>query len=143
MEQKRSNRRPQKLDTQGIRNLVLALTVSSTIGFWALFSRLESGQSAAGDVTAQTAGESQLMAEAESALVNLPPIPTLIPTLDPSIVAPVAASGLPLPSTIGSTIPTPAAIQLPGTTKERSGSPEKTVKQKKRKATTTSTQSSK
>jgi hypothetical protein len=143
MEQKRSNQRPRKLDTQGIRNLVFALAVSSTIGFWALFSRLNDAQSAAGGDLAQSAGEGQFMEEADPVLVNLPPIPTLIPTLDPSIVGPVAASGLPLPSTIGSTIPTPAAIQLPGTTNERSGSPEKTVKQKKRKATTTTTQSSK
>jgi len=97
MEQKRPNRRPQKLDTQGIRGLVFALAVSSTIGFWAIFSRTDGVQSAEVDLLdLPSDGMSEIQDENVSVL-DLPPIPTLIPTVNPaSISLPMTAMNLPI-----------------------------------------------
>lgn len=142
MDAKRPNQRPQKLDLPGIRNLVFALAVSSTIGFWAIFSRVEAGQFSEGGAPAQTSNEAPLLDEESAMAINLPPIPTLIPALDPSLAAPVTTGGLPERTTIGLALPTPSLSKpnKPGDSPEEAV--ERTVKQRKSKDNSTSTRSS-
>lgn len=144
MNQKRPNQRPQKLDTQGVRGLVFALAVSSTIGFWAIISKVDGAQSSG--VEAQTANEIPLVEETGETMVSLPPIPTLVPTLDSSIVAPLPVrAGLPGPSTIGASVANPPLITAPAPGKPSLRGNKEPVKQKKSRGggNTTSSRSSK
>jgi hypothetical protein len=102
MEQKRPNKRPQKLDTQGIRGLVFALAVSSTIGFWAIFSRVDAIQpSGADDLDPSSDGMSEVQDENVTVL-DLPPIPTLIPATNTSFLSqPMTAMNIPVAITDG------------------------------------------
>ena len=148
MNQKRLNQRPQKLDTQGVRGLVFALAISSTIGFWAMISKIDGVQSSEAEAPAQTSNEVPLVVEAGQTVVSLPPIPTLVPTLDPSIVAPlIAGAGMPAPSTIGAGIANPPLITSPASGKPSTRVEKEPVKPKKSRGggggNTTSTRSSK
>jgi hypothetical protein len=118
MNQKRPNQRPKKLDLQGARGAVFAIAISSTIGFWAIFSRVDGAQTSSEEVQEPISHELPAAQEQESMVFALPPIPTLIPTLDASILSPSAApNGIPEPSMISASIPTPQIITLPKTDK--------------------------
>ena len=112
MEQKRPNQRPKKLDTQGVRGLLFALAVSTTIGFWAIVSRIDAAQSIGAENPDQVSSEPPLVQEENQLVVDLPPIPTLVPTLDTSNL--VAGSGLPTPQTIDLVKANPPLITIPG-----------------------------
>jgi hypothetical protein len=144
MDQKKPNRRPQKLDTQGIRGLVFALAVSSTIGFWAIFSRAESIQSSeGGSLDESQDGLSEFQDENQTAF-DLPPIPTLIPTADQTLgPLPVTAMSLPISIPGGNPNANPTQIAPPPIVNKPvrdSSKPEKP--KQKREKNTTSTKSS-
>jgi len=102
MEQKRPNRRPQKLDTQGIRGLVFALAVSSTIGFWAIFSRADAIKSSGSDSLDQPVDGISEIQDENTTVLDLPPIPTLIPAANPASGSlPVTALNIPISVSIG------------------------------------------
>ena len=109
----KQGRRSQKLDTQGARNLVFTLAVSATIGFWAIFSKVDSHLASEGDNPEPAVNEVPLLEEESLAAFGLPPIPTLIPTLNPAQLAPVAMNGLPAPLAVGAGLPTPSLIKTP------------------------------
>lgn len=111
--QKKPGQRPQKLDTQGIRSLVLTLAVSATIGFWAIFSRLDGNLSSGGDVPEQFAKDVPFLDQESQTTFDLPPIPTLIPTLDQAQLAALTENGLTAPVIIGATLPTPNLLKTP------------------------------
>ncbi|MEW5873231.1 MAG: hypothetical protein AB1894_28485 [Chloroflexota bacterium] len=93
-----------QFDTNSARRLVLALAMASTLGFWAVFSRIEA-DAAAVELEPQGQYESQIVYE-------LPPMPTLVPELSVSTGAaiPTTASGQPTPT------PTPGPLIFGGTT---------------------------
>lgn len=88
MENKPSSaRRASSVDVSGVRRLVLTLAVSSTLGFWAIFSKLTA------EAAAQPKQDSQLPEQSASvAGMDLPPIPTLVPPLDLATVPTLAGS---------------------------------------------------
>lgn len=113
MDQKRPGQRPHKPDTQGFRNLVLTLAVSVTIGFWAIFSRLDGSTASGGDVAEQSVNEVPLLDQESQSAFNLPPIPTLIPALTSVQLGPVAANGQAAPIALGEALPTPTILKTP------------------------------
>jgi hypothetical protein len=149
MDQKQQKRRPQKLDTYGIRGLVFALAVSSTIGFWAIFSRVDGLQSSGKDSPDQPTDDLSAVQDENITVLDLPPIPTLIPTMDQSISnLPVTAMNLPISVQDGSQVTDLAAnptqiAQPPSTVKPARETSSKPVKPKKvRSKSTTKTRSS-
>jgi hypothetical protein len=113
MDQKRPGQRPHKPDTQGFRNLVLTLAVSVTIGFWAIFSRLDGSTASVGDVAEQSVNEVPFLDQESQSAFNLPPIPTLIPALTAAQLGPVAANGQAAPVSSGADLPAPTIIKTP------------------------------
>jgi hypothetical protein len=81
-----NSNRPHKFDTNGARWVVLTLSVASTLGFWAVFSRDRDSSAAAGGIGQSTGDVPPSQAETELVL-DLPPLPTLIPPLDPSLAS--------------------------------------------------------
>jgi len=77
--------RAHKFDTNGARWMVLTLSVASTLGFWAVFSKVNYDPSAAAGSAGQSSGDVP-PTQAETELVlDLPPLPTLIPPIDSSL----------------------------------------------------------
>lgn len=70
-----------KFDTQGARQLVFVLAVSSTLGFWSLVSRINQGQSVQADKGAQASDSVPPLQAGNQFVLDLPPLPTLVPTL--------------------------------------------------------------
>ena len=81
MEKNQPSKRKSLFDMRDVKRLIFVLAVSSTLGFWALFSsklNLSSFVAASSSVTSAAPPPSQ----AEELLVlDLPPLPTLIPTV--------------------------------------------------------------
>jgi hypothetical protein len=133
------------MDTQGIRGVVFTLAVTSTIGFWAIFSRLDNAQFSGSEASAQTSNELPYVQEESQIMANLPPIPTLVPIFDGSPAAPspvLAGSPAPQLAANPAVATPPAAISSPRDNSApagKSGLP----KQKKSGGKTTSTRSSK
>jgi hypothetical protein len=113
MDQNKSGRRPQKVDTLSARNLVFALAVSATIGFWAIFSKLDGSLASEGEGPEPVINEVPLLDSESQMAFGLPPIPTLIPTLNPALLAPVTANGLEAPIVTGALLPAPTVIKTP------------------------------
>src|SRR5690606_21920468 len=65
--------------TSGLRSLIFAAAITSTLALWALFSKIERNQ-ASSDLPPITSAVSAEPATGDINL-NLPPIPTLIPSL--------------------------------------------------------------
>jgi hypothetical protein len=146
MDHKQPKRRSQKLDTFGIRGLVFALAVSATIGFWAIFTRVDGMQSSGTDNLDQPIDDPTEVQDGNVTVLDLPPIPTLIPTLDQSVGnLPVTAMNLPISVQDGNpvadptlVVPSPAAVKP-----ARDTSTSKPAKPKKvRSKSTTKTRSS-
>ena len=139
MDQKKPNRRPQKLNTQGVRGLVFTLAVSSTIGFWAIFSRTDGVQTSGADSLDQSLDGLSRIQDENATVLDLPPIPTLIPTADQSIVSlPAAAMNLPIsvPGGAFNVKPTRIAPPTTGNKSDKDNSkPEKEKKQREKKTT--------
>lgn len=64
--------------TSGLRSLIFAAAITSTLALWALFSKIERNQ-ASSDLPPITSAAPAELAAGEINL-NLPPIPTLIPS---------------------------------------------------------------
>lgn len=141
MNAKRS-KHPNKLDLQNMRNLILTMAVSTTIGFWVVFSRVDASQSADGGVPSDTPNEALFLESEEQILANLPPIPTLVPALDRSLAVLAPAGTAPASSTIASVLPTPSLIKPSKLGDPSAETAERTVKPRKTKDQSTSTRSS-
>lgn len=141
MNQMRPNRRSQKHDAQGIRGLVLTLAVSSTIGFWAIFSRVDGIQSSGIENLDQSMDGLSEIQDENDGVLNLPPIPTLIPTADVSVVSlPAAAMTLPIsvPGAGENANPIQIAPRTTANKPDRDRSkPEKQKKEREKKTTST------
>lgn len=98
-----SARRAAYLDVSGVRRLILTLAVSSTMGFWAIFSKLSANTAEqiniSSDATEPLPGQS-----ASVAGLDLPPVPTLVPPLN-LITAPTLAGSVQLLPTPSKTLP--------------------------------------
>jgi hypothetical protein len=143
MDNKKPNRRPQKLDTQGIRGLVFTLAVSSTIGFWAIFSRADRFQSSGGDSLDPSLDGLSEVQDEEGTTLDLPPIPTLIPPDNKTFVSsPVAALNFPISVPGENPNASPTQIAPPTIVNKPARDSSKPEKQKKVREKTTSTRSS-
>jgi hypothetical protein len=76
-----------KFDTRVAKQLVFLLSVSSTLGFWAIFSHKLDLKLAAGSGTDQGAGDPPPTQAGNQLVLDLPPMPTLIPPLDSARVS--------------------------------------------------------
>ncbi len=86
MEKKTSGQKPNKLDTTGAKRVVLALAISSTLGFWAIFAKVNHESLVGTGNTVQASGSVPPPPAETQPVLNLPPIPTLIPPLDTSTI---------------------------------------------------------
>lgn len=78
--------KPKKFDTQGARQAVFVLAVTSTLGFWVYFSKTAQDQSANAVNNDQVSGTAPPEQTDNQIVIELPPLPTLVPPLDPSTV---------------------------------------------------------
>jgi hypothetical protein len=78
--------KPKKFDTQGARQAVFVLAVASTLGFWVYFSKTAQDQSANAVNNDQVSGTAPPEQTDNQIVIDLPPMPTLVPPLDPSTV---------------------------------------------------------
>ena len=104
MNNKSNATRARTFGIQDVKRLILVLSLSSTLGFWALFSNkfnLNSSQAASGNEVA-TGSVPPIQTE-DLLVLDLPPIPTLIPPTNPSTS--------PTTSTNSSPVQTPVALQ--------------------------------
>ncbi len=80
MQNNQPSKRKSLFDMRDVKRLIFVLAISSTLGFWALFSsklNLSSFVAASNSVTASSTPPSQAQ---ELLVLDLPPLPTLIPT---------------------------------------------------------------
>jgi hypothetical protein len=86
MNKKSSSRRRRRFDLKGLKWLVLTLAVTSALAYWALFSNRLGERGFVAASSADPVSGSIPPAEIEAPMViDLPPMPTLIPTLDASL----------------------------------------------------------
>ena len=71
-----------KSDTRGAKQMVFLLSVCSTLGFWAIFSHKIDFKLAADSSADQGAGDLPPTQAGNQLVLDLPPMPTLIPTLN-------------------------------------------------------------
>ena len=89
MNNKPNSTRARTRSLTDVKQLIFALAISSTLGFWALFSnQFNSNQSAAAIGSNASTGSVPPLQTEDQLTLNLPPIPTLIPPTDSS--APVS-----------------------------------------------------
>jgi hypothetical protein len=81
---KNTPNRAKKLDLHGARQLIFILAASSTLGFWAIVSKVDHTQALQASETPQAAGATPPQQTGNQIVLDLPPLPTLMPTLDPS-----------------------------------------------------------
>jgi hypothetical protein len=81
-----NSNKPKKFDTQGARQAVFVLAVTSTLGFWVYFSKTAQDQSANAVSNDQVSGTVPPEQTDNQIVIELPPMPTLIPPLDTSNV---------------------------------------------------------
>jgi hypothetical protein len=80
-----------KLDTSSARRIVFTLAVTSSLGFWALFSRLNGATASGTSEVSDTNTTLPPVQVDQQVSFDLPPMPTLIPPIDPSQVTVSAA----------------------------------------------------
>jgi hypothetical protein len=96
--QKKANPKRGPVDLQDVRRAIFLLAITATLGFWAYFSKINLAASANESRTSQGAGTASPVQVNEQASLDLPPMPTLVPPLDPataSLSAPPAVSQSP------------------------------------------------
>ena len=110
MKKRSPSRHPRRFDLKNLKWLILTLAVTSALVYWALFSNK------LGDRGVVTAGGNDQVPESlppvqteAQMLIELPPLPTLIPTLDPSLAEQVMQ---PVPSQNSASGPA-TAVQPP------------------------------
>jgi hypothetical protein len=78
----KSNSKSKSSDAPGVKTLIAAASLAATLGGWALLSAKEAqpaAQSSALPAAPQTASQAASQAEAPTRLINLAPLPTLVP----------------------------------------------------------------
>jgi hypothetical protein len=98
MDKNQSPRRKGLFDMRDVKRLVFVLALSSTLGFWALFSNkinLSSSTAASSSVTAVADPPTQAV---ELIVLELQPIPTLIPTAGAFAIPTSAPAAAPTPT---------------------------------------------
>ena len=82
MEKKTPSKNPRKTDTRLAKQLVFLLSVCSTLGFWAIFSHKIDLNQPDGSGAGSGAGELTPAGFENQLVLDLPPMPTLIPSLN-------------------------------------------------------------
>lgn len=96
MNNKSNATRARTFGIQDVKQLIFTLAISSTLGFWTLFSnQFNSNQSAAAVGNNVSTGSVPPLQTEDQLVLNLPPIPTLIPPTEPSAVTSTPASSTP------------------------------------------------
>jgi hypothetical protein len=107
--------RHKKIDTQGAKRLVFTLAVTSTLGFWGVFSKLNLDKTVQANHDLQSSGSVPPQQAENQVVLNLPPLPTLVPALDANVsvqaVTPVQQN---LTTTSKSAVPLTRKIYLGG-----------------------------
>lgn len=139
-------KRGKTLNTQDAKRLVMILAVASTLGFWVLFTNKARLEAANAAVTNDAVATDVPPAEAQNQVVlDLPPIPTLVPTLDSSANASVAIQPVPQTNTVSLPQPQPATtgkIFLGGSAPQQGGSVASQPRRRSSSGTVTVTRSS-
>jgi hypothetical protein len=79
---KNSHTPAKKIDVHGARRLIFMLAVSSTLGFWVVASKASQISTALVKDAPQTAGALPPLQTENQFILDLPPLPTLVPTLE-------------------------------------------------------------
>ncbi len=112
MDKKPNHPRTGKADLQSAKRVVLTLAVTSTLGFWALFSRLNQNSTSSSTDTSQVS-DALPQAQVENRVVlQLPPMPTLVPALESSLAA--ASTTIQPPVNIAASLPATGKLFLGG-----------------------------
>ena len=86
MKKRSPSRHPRRFDLKNLKWLILTLAVTSALVYWALFSNKLGDRGAATASGNDQVPESLPPVQTEAQmLIELPPLPTLIPTLEPSL----------------------------------------------------------
>lgn len=111
MDKKPHTPQSSKPDLEGAKRVVFTLAIAASLGFWATFSRLkdETTAAAANDAT----GDLPPVQAGNQIVLNLPPMPTLVPTLSGDLVT-TASFASPAPVTIAAPVPSGGKIFLGG-----------------------------
>jgi hypothetical protein len=108
MEKKPNPNRGKTLNTHDAKRLVLILAVTSTLGFWVLFSNKARQDAANASVSNDQSVADTPPADSQNQLVlDLPPMPTLIPTLDPSTLPGLTVQTVPQQNNAAVSLPQP------------------------------------
>jgi hypothetical protein len=81
---KNSRSPAKKIDVHGARRLIFMLAVSSTLGFWVVASKASQISTALVKDAPQSAGAVPPLQTENQFILDLPPLPTLVPTLESS-----------------------------------------------------------
>jgi hypothetical protein len=88
MDKKTPGQKAGKLDTTNAKRAVLALAVTSTLGFWAIFARVNRDPAVdTGNNVQASNNVPPLQVEETQPTLNLPPMPTLIPPLTTTVTS--------------------------------------------------------
>ncbi len=108
MDKKPNPNRGKTLDTHDTKRLVLILAVTSTLGFWVLFSNKARQDAASANVSNDPGTTDTPPADSQNQIVlDLPPMPTLIPTLNASAGAGLAVQTVPQQNNTAVSLPQP------------------------------------
>ena len=112
MDKKPHNPQSSKPDLEGAKRVVFTLAIAASLGFWATFSRLKDETTAAAAANDAT-GDLPPVQAGNQIVLNLPPMPTLVPTLsgDPAATASFTS---PAPVTIAAPVTSGGKIFLGG-----------------------------
>ena len=81
---KNSHTSAKKIDVHGARRLIFMLAVSSTLGFWVVASKTSQISTALVKDAPLSAGAVPPLQTENQFVLDLPPLPTLVPTLESS-----------------------------------------------------------
>jgi hypothetical protein len=81
---KNSRSPAKKIDVHGARRLIFMLAVSSTLGFWVVASKASQISTALVKDAPQSAGALPPLQTENQFVLDLPPLPTLVPTFESS-----------------------------------------------------------
>jgi hypothetical protein len=81
---KNSRSPAKKIDVHGARRLIFMLAVSSTLGFWVVASKASQISTELVKDAPQSAGALPPLQTENQFVLDLPPLPTLVPTLESS-----------------------------------------------------------
>jgi hypothetical protein len=94
MDKKSRSRHSHRLELRDLRWLILMLAVTCALAYWALFSnKFGKNDFAAVSGNGQLPDDIQPVETGAQLVIDLPPMPTLIPTLDPASVEHEQAMG--------------------------------------------------